>query len=110
MLWWGGTRVDGYRLHVLKDPLPHPYPWNDIIVMSMVLTVEAMVFYAVIRPESYRRSWGRALAAAILGLLLWVFIGLSLMHGPPYEFAHQLWLALATVSFVALAAVRPLPL
>ena len=104
LLLWAGGQVDGYRLHVQDVPLPHPYPWSGVLSLGAVALVETGVFYAVLRPESYRDAWGRALSAAAVGAVLLVVFGLGLMHAPPYVFAHWLWLCAATLGFLVLSA------
>lgn len=105
LLAWSGTSVDAYKLHVLDVPLPHPYPWNEVIVMAAVLTGEHLVLYAVVRPLSYDRSWGRALAALGMTLLLATIFGVLLMHAPPYMMMHWLLLAAGALAFLVLACV-----
>lgn len=105
VLAWSGTRVDGYKLHVLDVPLPHPYPWSGVGAMAGVFTGELLVFYAVLRPLTYDRSWVRALAALGLALLLAAGFGATLMHGPPYMIFHWLLLAVGVVVLFVLACL-----
>lgn len=97
-----GNQVDGYKLHVMGEPLPHPYPWRGVLVETGILSVESLAFYAVIRPESYNLSWLRALGSLLLSLALLVFFALMLMHAPPHAVWHWLWLASASTAFLGL--------
>lgn len=108
LLLWAGGQTDGYRLHVEGVPLPHPYPWSGVLILGVVAMVEAGVFYALLRPESYRASWGRASRAAAVGAVLSVVFGLGLMHAPPYVYAHWLWLCAVTVGLLILSATSAL--
>jgi hypothetical protein len=58
----------------------------------VVLTVEVLTLYALLRPVSYRRSWGRALIA--LGCFgAWTFIYfIAGRHAGPINANHLLWL------------------
>jgi drug/metabolite transporter (DMT)-like permease len=105
LLLWSGTQVDGYKLYVLGEPLPHPYPWQGVFVEIGILSVESLAFYAVIRPESYSNSWLRALASLLLSLGLLVFFGLMLMHAPPHAVWHWLWLAFVCIAFLSLLGI-----
>ena len=59
----GGSLPDGYREHVLRLPEPQPYPMGGVAMFELIVTVEAVVLWALIRPRSYRKSWGRSLLA-----------------------------------------------
>jgi len=105
-----GSSVDGYKLHVMQVPLPHPYPLTGVVNTSLALTFEIAVIYAVIRPATYNQSWGRALAALFVAAMAFLFSLATLMHAPPYWGAHCLLLFGLTVGlivlFIASAAMR----
>ena len=105
ILLWSGTQVDGYKLYVLREPLPHSYPWPGVFVEIAILSVESLAFYAVIRPESYRNSWLRALGGVSLSLGLLVFFGIMLMHAPPHAVWQWLWLASVCIAFLGLLCI-----
>jgi len=102
---WSGTRVDPYMLHVMGVPLPHPYPWQGVLLIIGIQTIEVLLFYALVRPGSYQRSWVRALLALLLSLMLLGFFGASLMHAPPYMVWHWLWIACASVTLLVLFSI-----
>jgi len=102
---WSGTRVDPYMLHVMGVPLPHPYPWQGVLLIVGIQTIEVLLFYALVRPGSYQRSWVRALLALLLSLVLLGFFGVSLMHAPPYMVWHWLWIACASVTLLVLFSI-----
>ena len=101
VLLWAGAQGDGYSTAVRGAQTS--YPWAGVLTMGAILSGEVALFYALLRPESYRRSWGRALGTALAGVVLTVAFGLGLMHSPPHVYAHWLWVAGATVAFLALA-------
>lgn len=104
-LAWSGTQIDGYLLYVLREPLPHPYPWLGVLTMSGVLAGEALAFYLILPPRLYGRSWRRSLAALALCLGLALYFGSGLIHVPPYFYWHFYWLALSVLLLLALLGV-----
>jgi hypothetical protein len=110
LLWLAGTTavvasgfsVDGYKLHVMQVPLPHRYPLSGVVTTSFALALELAVIYAVIRPATYNRSWGRALCAVFLATIAFLLSVASLMHAPPYWGAHSLFLLCLTVGLIML--------
>jgi len=83
-----GTTYAGELIHILG--------WT---------AVEVLVSAAILRPWSYRRSWGRALAAAVISapwLLGRAGVG---MHDGPTTHAHTLWLLLFLIGLVSTAIV-----
>ena len=100
-----GFRADGYMLHVMRIPLPHPYPLGGVITMSIILVVELALTYAVIRPASYARSWGRALCATMLSALALLISAPMLMHAPLYFYLHSLILLFLTFGLVVVFVV-----
>jgi hypothetical protein len=103
-----GFSVDGYKLHVERIPLPHPYPLTGVLFTSFALTLEFGLIYALLRPSTYARSWGRSLCATAVAAVASLASGLSLIHAPPYLFTHSLILLCLTVGlgvlFLASAA------
>ena len=100
-----GFSADGYRLHVMRIPLPHPYPLTGVLSTSFALTLEFGLIYALLRPSTYARSWGCALCAIAVAATAWLASALSLIHSPPYLFTHCLILLCLTVGLVVLFLV-----
>jgi hypothetical protein len=100
-----GFGVDGYMLYVMRIPLPHPYPLTGVLSDSFALTLEFGLIYALLRPSTYARSWGRALCAAAVGGIASLASMLSLMHAPPYLVTHCLILWCLTLGLVVLFLV-----
>ncbi|MEZ4452543.1 MAG: hypothetical protein R3B09_23970 [Nannocystaceae bacterium] len=64
---------------------------------------EMVILYAILRPWSYQRSWGRSLAALAL-LAPWTALSMVLtMHAGGVVVTHFLWLAILTVIVLVLA-------
>ena len=100
-----GFSVDGYKLHVMQIPLPHPYPLTGVVNTACVLSFELALIYAVIRPATYNKSWGRVLCAVFVAVIALLFSVATLMHAPPYWGAHCLFVFCLTVGLVVLFLV-----
>lgn len=106
LLAWAGTEVDGYALHVMHVPLPHPYPLAGVLRFAGLMTVELAIVYGILRPRTFDRSVGRLAVACGLGLPYALLLGVLTMHSPPYVAFHWLWFVLIEVAlFVALLLV-----
>ncbi len=68
----------------------------------VAVTVECLVIWAVLRPRTYRRSWGRAISALFVLLAFLVLFSMTAMHAPTVWFFHIYWLALGGVALIAL--------
>lgn len=67
---------------------------------------EVVILYAILRPWSYRRSWGRA-AGALALLLPWTAMSMVLtMHAGGVVVLHFLWLACCCVGALGLLVLR----
>lgn len=110
VLWLAGTAavvaagfsVDGYMLRVMRIPLPHPYPLSGVVATSAALALELAVIYAVLRPATYDKSWGRALGAVFVAAIAFLLSLVFLMHGAPYWGAYCLVLFCLTAGLVVL--------
>src|SRR5262245_15848057 len=79
------------------------YPLPGITLFVALVGFEATVLLIILRPKTYRDSWGRALAASgacLVGLFLSAH---NTLGAPEYVFFHQKWLAAASVALVGLA-------
>ena len=92
ILLWSGTGDDGYLIHVLGKPLPHPYPIDGVLTFILIATIETLILYGIIRPKTYVRSWARGVSALVAFAGLTIFFALGLMHAPPYVVWHVIWL------------------
>ena len=81
------AQYPGLMLH----PEEWRYPWGAVVVVWALLAILVGILYAILRPVSFNRSWGRLLAAlaysAIL-LLLGYFSVVTDMPGYYYVFAQ----------------------
>src|SRR5262245_32347730 len=79
------------------------YPVLGVALFVVLVGFEAFVVLLILRPQTYRDSWGRALAASgacLVGLFL---SAQNTLGAPEYVFFHQKWLAAASVALVGLA-------
>ena len=87
-----------------RGPLQQPYPILGVGFFAVVIAIEALVVWGILRPRSYDRSWLRALLALLL--VAGFFFGWpSLQDGPRFQHAHFQWLALMAIVLLSLAVV-----
>src|SRR5262245_28213554 len=81
------AQFPGLMLH----PEEWRYPWGAVVVVWALLAILVGILYAILRPVSFNRSWGRLLGAltysAIL-LVLGYFSVVTDMPGYYYVFAQ----------------------
>ncbi|MBM9914226.1 MULTISPECIES: hypothetical protein [Stenotrophomonas] len=77
-----------------------PYPTSSVVVFALLSTVELVIAALIVRPWRFDRLWLRLLIAVVL-LLAWTFPWLaSMMHQPPVQGMHLLWLLLLDVGLL----------
>jgi len=100
-----GFEQDQYLLYVCGITTEQPYPFQGVAIFSAITIAESLVFFFILRPKSYSRSWRRALAAFSLAVGLLFFWGLSVMHAPPYMLSHVFWFFIGVALLFVLLAV-----
>ena len=78
-----GFSPNEYLVHVAQIPPPHPYPTSLVLKIAVMLAIQTMALLLILRPDSYRQSWGRAFFAAFACLAFVVVVAPSGMHAPP---------------------------
>jgi len=71
---------------------PKGYPLQGVATFAAIATAESLIFLVILRPNSYRKSWRRALLALTASVALSLFWGMAVMHAPPFYIAHVFWL------------------
>jgi len=66
-------------------------------------TMELAVLYVILRPWSFRASWGRALLASLLFLPWTGVCGMAVMHSGGVFVLHVFWLLVVSFSLIAVA-------
>lgn len=99
-----GCLDNPYLAQVRGLPPPHPYPLRGVLWVMAAMGLQAAAVLAILRPRSWRRSWGRALAATGLSAGFLLLGMLAAMHSPPHHTAYLLWLLGAVVALGGLAA------
>jgi len=66
-------------------------------------TMELAVLYVILRPWSFRASWGRALLASLLFLPWTGVCGMAVMHSGGFFVLHVFWLLVVSFSLIAVA-------
>ncbi|MEZ4383176.1 MAG: hypothetical protein R3A79_17745 [Nannocystaceae bacterium] len=82
----------------LEGTAAYGHNHEGALLQALVWTfTELVIVSAILRPWSYRRSWGRALGALAL-LVPWTGLSLMMtMHAGGIVALHALWLLLVTV-------------
>jgi len=110
----GGAVLDGYAQYVLGLKAPQPYPYSGVAQYIIITTVECAIVFSILRPSTYRASWGRGVLALTATTISATLHAMTLMHSTTYQFWHELWLfglwlslaVATTVSAVAAARTR----
>lgn len=97
-----GFQENAYLQHVNDIQAVHPYPYKQVGQFILVMSIEIILSWLILRPKSYQRSWGRALGAFVLstGFTLWIAMGM--MHASPARIALYYWLIAVTIGMLAL--------
>lgn len=101
----GGVLPDGYSTYSLHLPDPQPYPISGVAQMLAVVSFQSAMVWAIIRPQSYVRSWSRSLIAFVVTAASAGFFGMWLMHAPPFRTFHFLWLAVVSLALLVTSIV-----
>ena len=102
MLAWSGTLPDYWLQRSLPTGAPPPYPLEGVLTFSAVALGECALLLAILRPWSYCRSWGRALSASLLALVLSSLWIQGVLHSPPYFGVHLQWWLLVSLGLLLL--------
>lgn len=86
-----GFLPNPYLMYVRNIAPPHGYPLDTVLWLLLLITIQGVLSWAVLRPASYRRSFGRAWAAMLLALPFNLFAIVSAMHAPPPVVAYIYW-------------------
>ena len=88
----GGAVLDGYAQYVLGLHGPQPYPYDGVGQYLIITTIESAIVFAIVRPSTYRASWGRSVLALTAATVLAALHAMTLMHSTTYQLWHELWL------------------
>ena len=78
-----------YTTYMAQFPglIAHPehwsYPWRAVLVVWALLGILIGVLYFILRPATYRHSWGRLIGALIYSAILLAFGILSVVTDMP---------------------------
>jgi hypothetical protein len=87
-----GLKPDPYLEHVRHIPPPHQYPAFTVLWIGIFITGQAGLVLAILRPASYRHSWGRALLGLLASVGFLAFGIFGAMHAPRPHAMYLLWL------------------
>jgi hypothetical protein len=90
------------------DPALHVYATQIVLGVLVLMTLQALLLVAILRPATYARSWGRALLALIVSFGFEIMAVAGAMHSPPAWGALLLWtlaLLLGTLTLMWVSAL-----
>jgi hypothetical protein len=90
------------------DPERREYGQNwpgDLSTELWFGVAELLVLFLILRPWSYRRSWGRALLALVVFIPWTLFAAMLGMHAGSINGAHLVWRAGVVLVLLVLAAI-----
>lgn len=91
VVFWAGSQQD-----------PQIYPWEGVLFFGVVATVETILLGLILRPRNYHRSWGRALAAALIFAAVALFWAMGSLQQPRYYVMHVYWLVSVVLTALTL--------
>ena len=92
----------GYVLH----PELAPYPWEGVLITCIALAIAVAILYAILRPGTFDRSWGRlAIALFYAGLLLLFGAVTFVTDMPGYYYVPAYFAAMTTLILLVRAFV-----
>lgn len=97
---WSGFGPDPYIESVLG--MFQPYPTYALMWAVLLMSAEAALLMGVLRPASYRRSWGRALSAMCISVIFLVYGMAMSTHAPSPIFVYIWWALLLAAASVLL--------
>lgn len=92
------------------NPLPHKHHFaedsaDSVLSVIVVMLIEVVVLYLILRPPSYRNSFARPLTALLL-FLPWTLVSMMVsMHAGSAVFLHWMWLFMLDCALVVCALV-----
>ena len=99
---WFGRLPDPYWQYVRHIPPPHLHPVSGIFWIILCMLAQAVMLAAILRPATYKQSWGRAVIAVVISVGFFALAGMGAMHAPPYYFAYLWWLLAVVAAAVFL--------
>ena len=97
---------DPYVVHYMRIPPPYPFPWLEVVVLTLFISAEAFCFWGGIHPSVPGPVWLRSAAmTAIFGFSSFVAL-LGILHSTNGYWWHTIWLLALTVltAMIALTA------
>lgn len=108
---YGSSLGNAYLIHH-KVPLAEQDRVGTALWFVLAVTIECALLWIILRPATYRRSWGRALGAALILAVCIVGFAEIALHAPAALVFHVYWLlamfagCLALLVTSAVASIR----
>jgi len=88
----------------ILDPVMQPYPWREVGVTWGVLAVQVAILYAILRPVTFQRSWGRLGFALLYGVVLLAISAFTFgTDRPGYYYVPACFSAVTMLALVVIA-------
>ena len=97
-----GFHDNPYLQQIHGSQAAHPYPYKQIGKYLLLISIQIMLCWFILRPASYQRSWGRALGAFVLSAGVTFWSAMSMMHASPARIAWYYWLIAVTIGMLVL--------
>ena len=105
----------GYTLEAARHPglvaldAQVPYSWDGVVATWAVLGVATVILHAILRPRTFRRSWGRLAGALGYALVLTALALVTFVTDMPgYVYVPAYFAAVTLLGLVLLALVLAL--
>lgn len=82
---------------LVAQPELQPYPWKAVVVTSVLLAAAAAVLYAILRPVTFRGSWGRLSLALLYAVVLFVVGAVTFITDQPGYYYVPAYFAATTL-------------
>lgn len=99
---WTGFFEDPYVRYLRQMEPPFDYPLGPVMGLVALMAGHAGLLQLILRPASYRMSWGRALMASVLALGLLFAMAMASIHAPPFLLTCLWWLTAIAVGTMGL--------
>jgi len=97
-----GFCPDSYLIVVRGLPQPLPYPAETVGWIALLVSIQVLVLFSILRFQPFRPSWRRALLAVAVSLGFLSLGVIGAMHAPPPWSAYLLWLLLILIGMLVI--------
>ena len=89
----------------VPNPELQPYPWKAVMLTCALLAVAVAILYAILRPVTFHRSWGRLGLALLYAAVLFVAGAATFVTDQPGYYYVPAYFAAATLLGLVVFAI-----